>query len=497
MENILNIRRLKYMASLLLAFVGIFMINSCKDEFLDNPPQGTLTEVQFPETAPDARRVVNGMYSDLRVWQIYYGGFPIVDIMSDDANKGSSPGDGARMLQFETYSFFPDIVDLSAWYTATYEAIKSVHVVLDNVPNITMDETEKSQMLGQARFLRALHYFQLARGFGDIPKVTNLNPPLEMPRSPVSEIYNEIIIPDLLIAVENLPTKSAWPTEDLGRATKGAAQALLAKTYLYVEDYPNAALYAMQVVNSGQYDLEATYENAFLPIGQFGIESVFEVGAIAPAGLATGGNQFANTQGVRGVPNRGWGFNRPSVDLINSFETGDPRMDETIIFVGETLNGILIEGDESTPDETFNAEGVLIQRETYSEKVWVPGTTTEEPYGYNVKEMRYAEVLLIAAEALNKSGNPAGALTEVNKVRARVGLDPLTETDQTALDDLIFEERRHEMAMEQERYFDLVRTGRAAELLSPLGFVSGKHETFPIPASELLLNRALVQSSGW
>ena len=488
---------LKSFFSFAILFMMVFLAPSCSDDFLDNPPQGFLTDGQFPESAADALRAVNAMYSDLRVWQVYYGGYPIVDIMSDDAHKGSNPGDGINMSLFESYSFGANIGELGSWYASLYEAIKSTHVVIDKVPAIEMDEADKTRYIAQARFLRALHYFQLVRSFGDVPKVMALNPPGDLPKSPKAEIYNEIIIPDLIFARDNLPSKNEWASADLGRATKHAAQSLLAKAYLYTNQYPLAADEAMEVVNSGLYDLELDYSSAFRPEGEFGIESIFEVGALPFGTGAEGGNQFANTQSVRGTPNRGWGFNRPSLDLINSFEEDDIRMEATVIFLQEVIDGVLIEGDGPTPDETLDEDGNVVQIETYNQKVWVPGSSTQEPYGYNVKEMRYGEVLLIAAEALNESGSSGLALTELNKIRLRAGLDDITETDQTLLREIILTERRHEMALEQERFYDLVRTGNAPSVLGPLGFVSGKHENFPIPASELLLNSSLTQNSGW
>jgi len=488
-----------FLPALYTLLVGGLLLtaNSCSKDFLDNPPQGFLTDANFPTTPEHASRAVNGMYSDLRNWPLYYGGYTIVDFMSDDARKGSNPGDQAGLNQYVNFTFTADIGDIADWYATLFEAVKSTNVVIEKLPEIEMDGGLRNLYIAQARFLRALHYSNLVRGFGDVPKVVNLTPDPGLARSPKAEIYSEIIIPDLLFAIDNLPTKNEWPSADLGRATRGAAQALLAKVYLYLVDYQNAALQAMEVINSGIYDLEPNFSDAFLPVGENGIESVFEVGAIPFGTGDQGGNQFANTQGVRGVPNRGWGFNRPALDLINAYDSEDPRMDATVIFLGETLDGVLIAGDSNTPDSTYNAQGELIEIETYNQKVWVPGETVQEPFGYNVKEMRYAEVLLIAAEALNKNGNSGGALTELNKVRARVGMPDIQEMNPELLDDLIIQEKRLEMALEQERFFDLVRTGRASEVLGPYGFQQGKHETFPIPNSELQLNPNLTQNGGW
>jgi hypothetical protein len=216
------------------------------------------------------------------------------------------------------------------------------------------------------------------------------------------------------------------------------------------------------------------------------------------------GNQYANTQGVRGTPNRGWGFNRPSLDLQNSFEPGDPRMDATIIFLGEVLDGVEIRGDGSTPDEIKDDQGNVIEIECYNQKVWIPGETTVTQWGHNRRLMRYADVLLMAAEALNENDDPTGALIYLNRVRerARQGngsiLPDITETDKDALRDLIILERRHELALEGHRFWDLVRTGKAPEFLGPLGFVEGKHELLPVPQTEIDISQGLLeQNPNW
>ncbi len=231
------------------------------------------------------------------------------------------------------------------------------------------------------------------------------------------------------------------------------------------------------------------------------MESVFEIGAMEVEGA--GGNQYANTQGVRGSPNRGWGFNRPSLNLRNSFEPGDPRLDATIIDLGETLDGILILGDGTTPDEVL-VDGVVTEVECYNQKVWYPGTNTITQWGHNRRLIRYADVLLMAAEALNENNKTGEALNYLNEVRrrARQGnnaiLPDITVTEKTALRQAILDERRHELALEGHRFWDLVRTGRAATVLGPLGFVSGKHELFPIPQNEIDISQgSLEQNSNW
>jgi len=216
------------------------------------------------------------------------------------------------------------------------------------------------------------------------------------------------------------------------------------------------------------------------------------------------GDQYANTQGVRGSPNRGWGFNRPTLDLRYSFEEGDPRLDATIIDLGEVLDGVEIKGDGSTPDETRDEENNLIEVECYNQKVWTPGNNTMTQFGHNRRLMRYADVLLMAAEALNENNKPGQALEYLNLVRerARQGnsaiLPDITETGKDALRDLIFKERRSELAMEGIRFWDLVRSGKAPAVLGPLGFIQGKHELLPIPQTEIDISQGtLTQNPNW
>lgn len=475
--------------------------SSCKKDFLDVSPQGSVTEALFPQTASDATLAINAVYGNLLNWNFWYGGFPLTEIMSDNARKGSNPGDAARLNLFDAFTFTSTSSDIFPWYSALYEAIKSANVVITKIPDIEMDEDLKARYIAEAKYLRALFYFYLVRSFGDVPLVTTTTPDANLGRTSAEEIYTSLIVPDLLDAMNELPEKSNYSNEDLGRATKGAAKSLLAKVYLYRKDFANSALLALEVINSAQYNLEINYADAFSLAGQFGVESVFEAGARPfEEGPKLGGNQFANTQGVRGVPNKGWGFNRPTLNLMNAYQGGDLRKDATIIFLGETLDGVLIEGDIATEDVTYTdaSETDTLEIECYNQKVWVPGTTTVDEWGFNIRIMRYAEVLLIAAEAFNENGNTSDALLYLNQIRTRAGLSDFTDTDQEAIRLEILNQRRFELAMEGERFYDLVRTGYADEILGPLGFTVGKNELFPIPQSEIDLSGGTIsQNPGW
>lgn len=474
-------------------FITITMIlpfAACED-FLEIKPQGQVTQEVFPTTESDAILATNAVYTTLRQWHYHSGGFPILDFMSDDAHKGSNPNDQLATLgPYETFDHTATQDGLDRWWSTLYEGIKRTNTVIEKVPQIEMTASLRDRLVGEAQFVRALLYFDLVRAWGPVPLVTTNEPPLKLQRTSADSIY-QFIVGDLVDAIDVLPLKSEYNDDNLGRATRGAAQALLAKVYLFMEDFENAEFYALEVIDSDEYGLEPVFADANGPNGEHGTESVFEIGAIAVAGGASGGNQYANTQGVRGTPNRGWGFNRPSLDLQNSFEDGDPRLDATVIFLGEVIDGIEILGDGTTPDEIEDDQGNVIEIECYNQKVWIPGLSTDTQFGHNRRILRYADVLLMAAEALNENDKPGPARQYLNRVRERAregnaGILPdITETDKDLLRDLIIEERRHELALEGHRFWDLVRTGKANEVLGPHGFTAGKNELLPVPQTEL------------
>ncbi len=497
MKNISTYIKTTFRVSILLLVLPV----AC-DDFLEKPLQGQLTQENFPTSASDALLATNGVYNIMMNSSFHSGLFPILDIMSDDAHKGSNPDDQASTVgPFERFTHIPTEPSLGRWWNTLYEGIRRANVVIEKVPLIPMNETLRNRYVGEASYLRAMFYFDLVRAWRDVPIMTTATPILGLGRSDAAEVYT-LIEKDLLIAINGLPEKSDFPDADLGRATKGAAKGLLAKVYLFKNDFVNAEKYAVEVINSAQYELMPDFADANSKAGEFGAESIFEIGSIGFEGI--GGVQFGNVQGVRGTPNRGWGFNRPSLDLMNAFEENDPREDNTIIFLGEELDGIIIQGDGATPDETTDANGNVIQIECYNQKVWTPGNNVPTQFDHNRRILRYADVLLMAAESLNENGNTADALTYLNRVRARARngndaiLPDITETDKDTLRDIILQERRVELALEGHRFWDLIRTNRAATVLGSLGFLPGKHELLPIPQNEMdLTQNVWDQNPGW
>jgi tetratricopeptide (TPR) repeat protein len=486
--------RVKILICILILSVG------CSD-FLQLDPQGELTQATFPVTPQDALQATNAVYVAVRNWYYNSGGYPILDIMSDDAYKGSNTNDQLSTVgAYDNFTFNSTGDGLDRWWATLYQGIKWANVVIEKVPGISMDANLNNRYLGEARFLRGLFYFDLVRAWGGVPEVTSSNPELHMERASSEEIYS-LIISDLLFAEANLPKKSELTSTDKGRATSGAAQALLAKVYLFQKDFTNAEAYALKVISSNEYSLEPRFIDANGVNGNNGVESIFEVGALGVEDFTGGGAQYANTQGVRGLPNRGWGFNRPSIDLRKSFEKGDPRLKGTIIDLGDTLDGVFIKGDPDPANDpviTFNQKGDTINIQCYNRKVWTPGNDTPTQWGHHRRILRYADVLLMASEALNENGKTAEALLYLNQVRKRARggnisiLPDVTVTDKNSLREKILLERRHELAMEGQRFWDLIRTGKAATILSPLGFVPGKHELLPIHQSEIDISQGTL-----
>lgn len=482
----------------IIAFLSVlFFAASCSDDFLEQPPRSDLTVGSFPVTAEDALLATNAAYNITRAWQIATGGFPILDIMADDAVKGSNPGDGLEVSVYENFTHTPTEGSIERWYKTVYEAIRRANLVIIEVPKIEMDAALRDRYVGEARFLRAYHYSSLVRGFGAVPKVLKIDPPLDLGRTPVQEILEEIVYPDLEFAISILPERSGYSPEDLGRATKGAARGMLTRTKLFFGEFQDVEDLTRDIIESNEYELVPDFADIFPEANEHNEESVFEISA-QPANFDDGGNQYGNTTGVRGSPNKGWGFGRPAYPWILEMEANnDPRLEPSILRLGEVIDGITITGEGATPDETI-VDGEIVEIEVYNQKVWVSGTDGISSFGHNRRIIRYADVLLMHAEALNENGKTGEALMFLNMIRERARggnpnvLPDITVTGKDAVRDAILEERKYELAFENRRFWDLVRTGKAAEILGPLGFISGKNELLPIPQSEVDISQGRI-----
>lgn len=479
------------------AMMALIATPSCKKSFLDVPPQGQQPSQQFWQSEADATKAVNAMYGNLREWkQVAFAPIAIESLGSDDTEKGSDPSDATFLNKFDNFTATSTEGQILDFWTGQYQEVNLANQVLDNVPAINMDATLKARYLAEAKFLRAYAYFRLVRAFGDVP--LRLHVPKDaseynIPRTPKAQVWTAIEQDLTDAASVLLPT---YPAKDAGRATKGAALALHAKVAMYQKKWADVLSYTNQVISSGVYSLFPNYEQLFRIANENSSESVFEIQAHYVDGNCDASNsQYSQVQGVRSVNRGGWGFNVPTTDLANSYEANDPRKDATIIFRGETTP----EGD---------AIPASVPNPMYNQKSYVPFTDPtnqkcNEGSEQNIRVIRYAEVLLMNAEAANETGNQTLAKQSLNAVRARARggnnaiLPDITTTDQAALRTAIWEERHHELAMEFDRYFDVIRQGRALQILGPKGWTE-KYTVWPIPQNEIDISGGiLTQNPGF
>ncbi|MEP6712723.1 MAG: RagB/SusD family nutrient uptake outer membrane protein [Ferruginibacter sp.] len=492
-------KRIFYKITLGLSLT-VLLLTACKKDFLNVPPQGQLTVEQALIDPAAADKLVGGVYNTLYLQGTVGLKFVILgDVTSDDSEKGSvasDPGFDGIFLDAFTHDANTGIFN-DVW-NENYKGIARANKALNILNSGTYDEATKKRLIGEVRFIRALFYFNLVREFGGVPKVTRVPDASEansdefQTRASKDTIY-QVILDDLNYGVANLPLKGDAGSQ-VGRATKGAAQSLLSKVYLYQQNWQGAYDMSLAVMSSGKYDLATDYAKIFREAGANNIESIFEV--------QTGPNKtgstcdainpnYSNFQGPRGAfptnivngqsydGDLGFGLNTPSADLAAAYEAGDTRKAGTIIFTSPTTtttlwDGFIIPKQPDVVSDRYNYKGY---HSPFLETKACGGINDKDNKPKNIRIMRFAEVLLINAEAATQTAHDA--LTPLTRVRARAGL---TTTTATLAD--IWKERRVELAMEADRFFDLVRTGRAASVLGGLGFKIGKNELFPIPQTQ-------------
>jgi hypothetical protein len=477
---------------------ALFVSQGCKKSFLDVKPATTITAAQFWKTSADATSAINAMYADLHNYNdIAFPSIAIESMGSDDVTKGSVPTDASYMNEYQTFKVTAGEGQLEGFWQGMYNNINFANQILDNVPGISMDATLKSRYLAEAQFIRAYDYFRLVCAFGDVPLRTHVPKSASdynLARTPKAQVYTQIEA-DLTAAAAVLP--STYSSADIGHVTKGAALALHAKVALYQKKWADVITYTNDVTSLGIYSLFPDYEKMFRTNNKNNVESIFEIQCmLIPNNPGASNSQYSQVQMPRGTePATGWGFNDPSQSLINEFETGDPRLKGTVIFSGQaTPEGDVI--DASAPNPYYNL------------KSYVPFSLYVSGFNQGCQQdkivLRYAEVLLMNAEANDKQGNTAAALASLELVRARARegnpaiLPPVTTTDPTALLTAIYHERRVELGMEFDRHNDVIRQGRGAAVFGPQGFVEGKSEVWPIPQNEIDLGAGtLVQNPGY
>lgn len=471
-------KKLQYIiiCTIILGFV------SCEKSLLEEEPESFISPGNFYKTEADAIAAINSVYDDLgNIYDVTYQ--IITDNSTDDSKAGPGVNDAA-ILEIDNYTHSSVNNRLDMMWRFSYSGINRANTVLDRIPLITnINEKTKNQVLGEAKFLRALLYFDLLRLFGDVPLIltsTEQNEGLMVTRTSKEEVYNQIIT-DLKDAEIALP--GIYSGKDLGRATQDAAKGMLAKVYLTRQAWQQAYDKAKEVINSKNkfYGLWDNYLDAFKPENENGKESIFEVQY--QSGIGEGTLIMVTT-----LPrNTGlfFGFDTwiPDPDILKSYENADVRKTSTY-YSQYTKDGKTVKFPEHIAK--------------YFDPVVINGNTRDAETNYPI--LRYADVLLMYAEAANELGGKTTEVLEyLNKTRNRAKLLNLTITDKVLLRDAILNERRFELAFEGHRWFDLVRMGRLISTLRAKGNtnIQDFHVLFPIPQRDIDINPNLIQNSGY
>ena len=460
----------------------LLVLWSCNDDFVDVASQDENSE-EFFNSEEDYQNALIGAYDLL---QATYLNVMLGEIASDNTLAGGeSATDVPGIQEVDDMIHFPVNAQLRDIWSWMFAGVNRANFIME-FQNKT-EFTGKEQVLAQARFLRAYYYFELVKWFGDVPlsvdKRIQFGDQFTLDRTPKVDVYAQIEL-DLQYAADNLPSTQA----EEGRITKGAAQALLGKVYLYQDKFSLAATILDQVIG-GPYDLVTDYESIFEQEGENNIESVFEVQYTDKEGAGFGclqcseGNVAVGFNGIRNYTgpffDSGFSFNVPTQEVVDEFEDGDIRKDVAILDIeawAEETGASYFEGFEHTG--YYNRKYIARQGDLNT-----GDANLTNPNNY--RAIRFADVLLMAAEAYNRGGiDDDKAKLYLNRVRSRAELAAVDATG-SALTDAIYHERRVELVGEGHHFFDLVRTNRAAQEID--GFVSGKHEVFPIPSVEIEL----------
>lgn len=515
---------MKIFKSIIITIVVIFAY-SCEEDYLDRPSLDQIGEGNFWKTEADAYIALNGIYSNLQSASMYGGslngwqGYPGFDGIGDNAfNQFKWEGPGIFMEGSLTTDSGPV---LGNW-TDNYQGIFLANEFIEQLTATDLIEEEsKAELLGQAYFIRALHYFNISVFFEDAPLITEVQD-LEdayVPKNPYEEIYAQIV-QDLDFASENLPV--SYPDNLTGYATKGAALGLFARVQLYNEAYQgeNGVVELTNEIMGLGYTLHPDYGGLFSLDGENSNEILFSIKFFREVGTNNGETFSGTFQGTpkvdqRPMPNLVNDYycsdglpidQSPLFDPSNEGANRDPRANATIYFVGDVfLTDINREFSGNSPTG-YGMRKYIRREETNSELV-----RSFQPGSQDFYLIRYADVLLMRAEALAETGDVAGAMELVNQVRARVNMPSVESVEgmvgQSEMIEIVRHERRVELALEGLRFIDLKRWGEMEAavmraLMDPVGsynpqYLGDRSEVFPIPQSELDVNPQLEQHPAW
>ena len=462
----------------ILSLAALLSLSACN--FLDEELKGGFTSENYYTDAEKAEMAVNAGYNSLYNHKLWI----FSDVASDDSVKGGNAGDQADINAIDNFTATADNGPISEFWQHSYETINRANNVIAFVGEMSFDEQTKGRIIAQAQFLRAWSYLKLVNIFGEVPLKLlpqNTHDAIHVGLSSVEKIYSQID-EDLRAAADILPAE--WLESEAGRATKGAALTLLAKSKLYQKDYSACLAAISEIETLDIYDLEDSYAELFQRGGENSIESIF---AIRFANNTTA--QLGNSLNVWFAPSAegGYYFNAPTQAYVDCFdeltESGetDPRLDASIGRDGQPWFGTTFSSSWS------EATGYLVKK--YHEALPEGEAIAQSTIPQHI--LRYADVLLMKAEALNES-NETNAIAPLNEVRNRAGLSGLGELGQSELRDAIRKERRRELGFEFQRFFDVMRYGKdyAKSVLPELPWESERFY-FPLPQSETDINSSI------
>ncbi|GAB3974625.1 RagB/SusD family nutrient uptake outer membrane protein [Spirosoma terrae] len=476
--------------SLPILALATLLLGSCRQEFLDLSPISSPTADNFYKTADDLRNAVNGGYASLQADGVSGFSYVFGDIASDNTVPVAS-GSVTDQDEFDRFYIRTTNPYIAGRWNDSYSAIARFNNIVDKVGGISMDENLKKRYVAEAKFLRALVYFNLVRTFGDVPivtkPITNPDEGYTYTRNPQAEVYT-LIEKDLSEAEADLP--ATYTGIDLGRATKGAAKALLGKVLLTQKKYAPAAAKLKEVIDLNVYTILPNYGDVFRVANKNHKESVFDVQY--KSGGAGEGNNWPNSFAPQNSGNAvinfsGGGNNQPTDDLVRAYEAGDLRKDVSLATSYVSTSGQVVPGNFV--------------------KKYFDTPLINNDNGNNIPIIRYADVLLMYAESLNEvSYQPTGeALTYLNQIRTRAGLKAKTAADipdQQSFRLAMEQERRVEFAFECHRWYDLVRTGRAVTVINGkkdqirlVNTLTENNLVFPIPQSQIDINKEKIKQN--
>lgn len=493
---------------IMLSMAVLPLAGSCGKDFLERYPHGQWYSENFTADEVPYSVLIEGELASAYANQHSYdfnASAPVLHCIStDDADKGSTASDFSVAIPIEAHTWDASATIVNQYYSTWYNVITNCNRAIQYAEGAgqydeTISQAEADYYKAQAITIRAHAYFRLIQAFGDVSYVDRVLGQNEKTpaRSDKDEVYAQLIS-QLEWAIPHLKTRAALVADgDLGRVSQNSARAVLAKIYMYRQDWTNSRNYTQAIISSGDNDLSTPYAQIWTEAQEYGPESIYEIDLDWKPSLSinsAGNHQWANIQGFRGSPNGGWGINGPSA-LLRADMAGDPRYSATVLSDGDVRDGVTFKSAE-VPNPHYNAKcyAPLSEQQMYNRN-------TANAQWLNIRLIRYADIVLMHAESACELGDLADARAKLEMVRARARggnagvLPEITTNNQAELREAIHTERRFELAMEFERYFDLVRWGETDKIT---GFVKGTQELYPIPQRQIdASNGILTQNPGY